>query len=401
MIKFFANRDINRLAAHLALVSLAWSLAGIFFTVFLIRAGLLPAQIFLLAAAILALRFALRPLVVIVASTIGLRRTLIFGTLLSAFQFPVIALVHGVGPALVLFCGVSSLSQVFYWTCYHVFFASLGDIEHRGKQIGVRQMLGAVAEVIGPAAGGILLTNFGPWIAFSTAFAIQIAAIHPLLHVEEPKITRPSPRGAFAAAKTGILLFFADGWIQSGSTTAWNIIMFEALAERFDNFGGVLAVAALGGALGGAILGRYIDMGHARRTVLLNAVILALGLILKSVSAGNPLAVIGITIGTTLFSGLYFPYWMTAVYNASKIAPCTFRFQFASEGGWDAGGIFASLVAAVVCTANLPIEAVIVLALPVVALQALLVDASYRQHNHGDDIRSVQLSQPLRQDGPL
>ena len=177
--------------------------------------------------------------------------------------------------------------------------------------------------------------------------------------------------------------------------------MFKAVAERFDNFGGVLAVAALGGALGGMILGRYIDMGHARRTVLFNAVILALSLILKSSSAGNPVAVIGITIGTTLFSGLYFPYWMTAVYNASKIAPCTFRFQFASEGGWDAGGIFASLVAAAVCTANLPIEAVIVLALPVVALQALLVDASYRQHNHADDIRSVQLSQQLRQDGPL
>ena len=398
---FFANRDINRLAGHLALVSLAWGLAGIFFTVFLLRAGLPPAQIFLLAAAILASRFALRPLVVIVASTIGLRHTLIFGTLLSALQFPAIALVQGVGPAMILFGAISSLSQVFYWTCYHVFFASLGDVEHRGKQIGARQVLSAVADVIGPAAGGILLTNFGPWIAFGTAFAIQIVAIHPLLHVEEPKITQPSPRGAFAAARVGILLFFADGWIQSGSTTAWIIIMFKALTERFDNFGGVLAAAALGGALGGVILGRYIDMGHARRTVLFNAVILALGLILKSFAAGNPVAVIGITIGTTLFSGLYFPYWMTAVYNASKIAPCTFRFQFASEGGWDAGGIFASLVAAVVCAANLPIEAVIMLALPVVAAQALLVDANYRWQNDADSVRSVQTSQPLRQDGQL
>ena len=218
----------------------------------------------------------------------------------------------------------------------------------------------------------------------------------------------PSRRGAknnaavttwrLRSGKDGYFTFFADGWIQSGSTTAWNIIMFEALAERFDNFGGVLAVAALGGALGGVILGRYIDMGHARRTVLLNAVILALGLILKSFSADDPVAVIGITIGTTLFSGLYFPYWMTAVYNASKIAPCTFRFQFASEGGWDAGGIFASLVAAVVCAANLPIEAVIMLALPVVAAQALLVDLSYRWHNDADSVRSVQTSQPLRQE---
>jgi MFS family permease len=398
MMKFFANRDINRLAAHLALVSLAWGVAGTFFTVFLLRAGLPPAQIFLLAAAILALRFVLRPLVVIVASTIGLRRTLILGTLLSALQFPAIAFVQDLGPAMMLFGVISSLSQVFYWTCYHVFFTSLGDPEHRGKQIGARQAISSVASVVGPAAGGILLTNFGPGIAFGTAFSIQIAAIYPLLQVEELKLTQPSPRGAFAAAKVGVLLFFADGWIQSGSTTAWNIIVFKALAERFDSFGGVLAVAALGGALGGVILGRYIDMGHARRTVLFNAVILALGLIIKSFSNANPVAVIGITIGTTLFSGLYFPYWMTTVYNAGKIAPCTFRFQFASEGGWDAGGIFASLAAAVVCAANLPIEAVIVLALPMVVLQALLVDAGYRQHTPADGIRSVQTSQPLRQD---
>jgi MFS family permease len=338
---------------------------------------------------------------VIVATTFGLRRTLIFGTILSALQFPAIAFVQGVGPAMILFGIISSLGQVFYWTCYHVFFASLGDVEHRGEQIGARQAISAVAGVVAPAAGGILLTNFGPWIAFGTAFAIQIVAVYPLLHVEELKVTQPSPRGALTAAKVGILLFFMDGWIQSGSTTAWTIIMFKALAERFDNFGGVLAVAALGGALGGVILGRYIDMGHARRTVLFNAVILALGLIIKSFSAGNPVAVIGISIGTALFSGLYFPYWMTAVYNAAKIAPCTFRFQFASEGGWDLGGVIASLVAAVVCAANLSIEVIIMLALPMVALQALMVDASYRQHNHADDNRLVQTSQPVRHNGSL
>ncbi len=84
MMTFFTNRNINRLAVPRALVSLAWSLAGIFFMVFLLRAGLPLAQIFLLAAAILAVRFALRPLVVIVASAIGLRRALIIGTLLTA-----------------------------------------------------------------------------------------------------------------------------------------------------------------------------------------------------------------------------------------------------------------------------------------------------------------------------
>jgi MFS family permease len=380
MMTFFANRDFNRLAAHLALVAFAWNLAGIFFIVFLLRAGLPLAQIFLLAGAILSLRFALRPLVVIVAAAIGLRGTFIFGTLLSALQFPVIAFVHGVGPALMIFCGISALSQVFYWTSYHVFFASLGDVEHRGKQLGARQALSAVAAVIGPAAGGIMLANFGPWTAFGAACAIQVAAVVPLLHIDEPKIAQPSPRGVFAAAKIGVLLFFADGWIQSGSAAAWSIVMFRALDQRFDNFGGLLAAAALGGALGGMVLGRFIDMGHARRSVWPNAVILAVGLILKSVCDSNPLAVIGITIGTTLFSGLYVPYWMTAVYNAGKIAPCTFRFHLLSEGGWDAGGALACIVAAAVCAASLPIELVIALALPMVAVQALLVDASHIAH---------------------
>jgi DHA1 family inner membrane transport protein len=386
---FFANRDINRLAVHAALVSLAWSMAGIFFMVYLLRAGLPPAQVFLAIAAILAFRFALRPLVLTAASAIGMRSTLIVGTFLSAFQFPAIAFVHGVGLALVLFCAVSSISQVFYWTCYHAYFGSLGDIDHRGKQLGARQLLGAMAGVIGPAAGGIMLTSVGPWSAFGAAFVIQIAAIFPLLHVEEPKIVQPSPRGAFAAAKIGIQLFFTDGWIESGSGTAWGIVMFRALDARFDNYGGVLAAAALVGSLGGMVLGRFIDMGHARRSVWLYAVILTAGLILKSIGSGHPFAVVGIAIATTLFSGLYIPYWMTAVYNAGKIAPCTFRFHFACEGGWDAGGVCVSLVAAAACAAAFPLEAVILLALPMVAMQAWLLNASYAGHDRANAAKSA------------
>jgi hypothetical protein len=96
-MKFFVNRDINFLAVHTVLMSFAEGLGTVFFTPFLLRAGLSPAQIFLAGAAILVLRFSLRPLVLIVASAVGLRRALILGTVLSAIQFPTIALVHGVG----------------------------------------------------------------------------------------------------------------------------------------------------------------------------------------------------------------------------------------------------------------------------------------------------------------
>ncbi len=386
---FFANRAINRLAIHTALVSLAWSLAGIFFAVYLLRAGLPPAMIFLASAAILALRFALRPLVVIVALKIGMRRAFIFGTLLSALQFPAIARVDGVGAALLLFVIISALARVFYRTCYHAYFSSLGDVDHRAKQIGARQALGELAGVLGPAAGGILLSSAGPWFAFGAAFVIQLAAVFPLFGVAEPKIAQPAPPGAIAASKEGIRLFFMDGWIQSGAATAWSIVMFQALDARFDNFGGVLSLAALAGAVGGMALGRFMDMGHARRSVWLNAAILAIGLVLKSICGGSAGAVIAVAVGTTLFSGLYVPYWMTAVYNAGKRAPCTFRFYFASEGGWDLGGVCAGLVAAALCAAALPLEAVILLALPMVAVQAWLLDASYAGHDRASGVKSA------------
>src|ERR1700682_2499858 len=108
---FFLNRDLNHLVVHATLHTLAWGFCGLFSAVFLLRVGLSLPEIFLACAAILVLRLALRPLVLMVAPAVGLRRTLMLGTLLYAFQFPMLAFVHGVGLALGLFCAVTAFGQ--------------------------------------------------------------------------------------------------------------------------------------------------------------------------------------------------------------------------------------------------------------------------------------------------
>jgi hypothetical protein len=45
---------------------------------------------------------------------------------------------------------------------------------------------------------------------------------------------------------------------------------------------------------------------------------------------------------------------MTPVYNEAKNSPCSLRFQFAAEGGWDAGGALAGGIAAAICFFGLP-----------------------------------------------
>src|SRR5258707_13988315 len=68
----FFNRDLNRLLAHTTLHTLAWCFCGLFSAVFLLRVGLAAAEIFLVFAAILTLRLALRPLVLVAGGGPGL-----------------------------------------------------------------------------------------------------------------------------------------------------------------------------------------------------------------------------------------------------------------------------------------------------------------------------------------
>jgi MFS family permease len=375
---FFANRGINRLALHIGLHQFAWCTSGVFFGVYLLRSGLPPAVIFLTGGATLLLRFLIRPVILFVVPRLGLRRTLVIGTLFSALQYPAIGFVHGAGGALAVFASIGAIAGIFYWPCYHAFFAAIGDAHFRGSQIGIRQLAMGLAAVIGPVLGGLMLTAFGPWIAFGTAAAIEVAAILPRLGVNAPPVPRLSPRGAYAAARTGVLLFATDGWIICCVAIAWDLIVFRALQSRYDAFGGTVALAALAGALGGVLLGRFIDLGHVRRAIWLNALVLTLAFLIRALCSTSPAVIVGVAVLTTMLGGIYAPTLMTAFYNAAKSSPCPFRFQFAAEGGWDLGGVAASLVAAAMCAAGSPLQTVIFLALPAVLIQARLHTRAYR-----------------------
>jgi MFS transporter, DHA1 family, inner membrane transport protein len=371
------NSDIQRLTLHVGINSLASALSSVFSVVFLVRVGLTPAQVFLAAAAMVIARFVFRPVVLAVGPAMGLRRALILGVVLTAVSCPMLTLVNGVGLALAAYLAVYALGQAFYWTCFHIFFSALGDTDRFGRQIGLFQAFGALAALFGPAIGGVLLTRLGPWAAFGAGFAIMLASVLPLLRVAEPHIMRAVPDGAYAAAKNGAMLYFADGWMQVSLTTAWSIVMFHALGGRYDSFGETLSLAGLASAAGGMVLGRLIDKGHARRALWLNAFILAICIILRAATFGHAGAVVAVAIGTTLFSGLYAPSWLTPLYNEARISPCLLRFQFAAEAGWDMGGALAGGIAAAMCYWGLPVEAAILLALPMVPIQAFLLERSY------------------------
>lgn len=373
---FFRNTAVNRVNLHYGIQSLALNAGGLFFLVFLVKQGLSIPAALLVQAATLAGRFALRPLILPLAIRFGLKPLLIAGALGVAAIFPVLARVQGIGPTLWAVIAVTAIADIFYWPCYHAYFAAVGDAEHRGHQVSIREAVSAITGVAGPVIGGWALATLGPQPAFGAVAIVQAVSVLPLLGAPNVRIAPTAP-GAFRSARMGIALFMADGWFGSAYYFFWQLGLFTTLGSSFQAYGGAMALAALLGAAGSLVLGRHIDAGGGRRAVLI-AYGLGAGLILlRAASLGTPwLAVIANAPGT-LVAALYIPALMSAVYNLAKASPCPLRFHMVSEGGWDLGAGLGCVAGAAVTAAGRPLGLAILLAIPAAATSVTLLLRHY------------------------
>lgn len=375
---FFRNDTVNLLNLHYAIHSLALSGGGAFFAAFLLHAGVPAPMVLLSLALIIGGRFVIRPLVLIPAVRWGLRPLVIAGTVLSGLQYPLLAQVHGVGPTLFLLCAVSGVGDAVYWTAYHAYFASLGDAEHRGHQIGAREAVAAVVGVVGPLLAGWALTTLGPTVAFDATAVVLLLAALPFIGTPNVRVAKAAP-GSFKASAPGARLFVAHGWIAATLGFTWQIALFTSLGGSFTAYGGAMALAAIAGAVSGLVLGRLIDAGHGGRAVGLSAASLVLLTALEAAAAGRPVLAVAANALGALVWALYTPTLMTALYNQAKSSPCTLRFHIAAEGGWDAGAAAGCLAAAGLLWAGAPISMAILLALVGAAAVSVLLQRYYAE----------------------
>jgi MFS transporter, DHA1 family, inner membrane transport protein len=361
-MSFFRNDTINLLNLHYGIHSLALSGGGAFFAAFLLHADVPAPAVLASLAAILAGRFVIRPFILVPARRWGLKPLVIAGTMMTGLQYPLLAEVHGIDWKLFLLCAISSVGDTVYWTSYHAYFASLGDAEHRGHQLGAREAIAALVGIVGPLATGWALTTLGPQIAFDATAVVLLLAALPIFGTRNVAVADEAP-GAFRASVPGVLMFAADGWIAAGFYFVWQIALFLALGESFTAYGGAMALAALAGAASGLVLGRFIDAGHGGRAVWLAAGSLVVVIALRAASCGDPVLAVVANAAGALVPALYVPTMMTAVYNQAKGSPCALRFHIAAEGGWDAGAASGCMVAAALLWAGAPISLGILLSL--------------------------------------
>jgi DHA1 family inner membrane transport protein len=390
---FFRSRTVNLLNLHYAIHSIALSGGASFFAVYLLKAGVSIAQVFLAIALILAGRFVIRPVIVPIAVKTGMRALVIAGTLLTALQYPLLAEVHGLGPALIALCVVASLGDTLYWSTYHAYFAALGNHEHRGSEVSAREAVAALVGIVSPLVTGWALVAFGPLVAFGATSVLLMLAALPLFFTPEVPVAAHSP-GAFRAAISGMKLFLADGWIAAGYHFVWQIVLFLSLGESFMAFGGALALAALVGAIAGLFLGRLIDAGGGERAVIYAIGTLVITTLLRALAPGHAaLAVIANALGALVVC-LYIPTVMTAVYNQAKRSPCTLRFHVATEGAWDVGGAAGLLLSALLVATGVSLSVALLLSLIGAAFLFVELRRYYAGHPR---LEEIAVPDPLAQ----
>ncbi len=389
---FFRSKTVNLLNLHYGIHAIALSGGGAFFAVYLLKSGVSIPWVLASLALILAGRFIIRPIVVPIAVRSGMRALVIAGTCLTALQYPLLAEVHGLGPALFVLCLVAALGDTFYWSSYHAYYAALGNHEHRGSELGAREALAALVGIVSPLVTGWALVAFGPRVALGATAAILLFGALPLFWTPDVVVVRRAP-GAYRAAIPGMKLFLADGWIAAGYFFVWQIALFLSLGESYVAFGGALALAALVGAVAGLFLGRLIDAGHGQRAVSFAIGALVITTVLRAFAPGHALLAIVANALGALVVCLYIPTLMTAVYNQAKRSPCTLRFHVATEGSWDVGGAAGCLLAALLAAAGVLLSAAILLPLVGAAALFVLLRRYYATHR----VTGVAVPDPLAQ----
>ncbi|WP_043839574.1 MFS transporter [Muricoccus aerilatus] len=358
------------LTLHYALFQLSVALAGGFVGAYLMKLGFSLPVALLAYAALLTARFGLRLISLEVVRRLGYRRAMMAGAALCAAGFlPLMGADQPIWLAAWLL--LASIAESLYWPLYHAAAAVVSGGAQRGREIGLRTALGSLIGIVGPIAGGLMMEHLGPAVDFGIAGGLTLLSVLPLLRMGQiPAGPVPGMRDSMRGIDVrGIAAFAADGWMSSGLTLAWPMVLFTSLGSHYEAFGMANAAAGLVGAVAGIACGRGIDRGQRERYLVLVCAALTLGFALRALAGWSPAAAAIANASGAAVAGLYVPVLMSVIYDRAKDSGAAYRFHFAAEAGWDMGATIGCMLAALVAWATaVPSLAVLPGALGVLAI---------------------------------
>ncbi|MBX9885493.1 MAG: MFS transporter, partial [Novosphingobium sp.] len=128
---------------------------------------------------------------------------------------------------------------------------------------------------------------------------------------------------------------------------------------------------------GSVYVGRLIDGGRPRQSLVIAYGAAALALAAKGTALGHPLLAVAVTALGALVVPMTSTAMLAPLYAMARQGPCVLRFSMATESGWDLGCSAACLTAAALLAGGAGFRLPILLGLIAIAAMAWMLDRWY------------------------
>jgi MFS family permease len=192
---------ITALYLNTALRTMAVSLVGIFFPVFLflktqehfgqgIKIGLYGVIIYYLLWRMLIMIYLIPTSKVL--SKVGYRWSMFISSVLLILQLLLFSIADHFFWLIPFITIIHALQSSFYWLSYRSLFTKDGAMSHLGEEVGTSAIIGQIASVAGPALGGIIITLWGFSSLFIVALIVVIFSGIPFFFMQRHKKNSPA-----------------------------------------------------------------------------------------------------------------------------------------------------------------------------------------------------------------
>ncbi len=205
---------------------------------------------------------------------------------------------------------LGALNRSFFLPAFHSDFAAMSQKKHRGRQLGILNIITIIGALIAPLLGALLLTKFGFFVLFSVAVVFFILSSIPLFMSHEIKSGYKEPyKEAFLQLfkkpwRRKALSFGLYGFDGALSSFFWPLFLFS-LAISFDSMGSIASFALLFSLAVTVYISRLTDKKKHLKLFRLGCYVASMGWLLKALArtalqafAAQSFYLIGSTLNT-------------------------------------------------------------------------------------------------------
>lgn len=221
-----------------------------------------------------------------IMAKIGLKHSILFSHFFFFGYFLCLFFLYQSFFFLLLAILMKALGMNLFWPAFHIDFARFSEKEHRGRQVGKKNIVVLLPTIVSPIIGGWILSTFNYQALFVSVLLVLFASAIPLfLSKEVHEVYTDSYENAWRRIfkKENIrnsLAFASNGMEIAINFYIWPLFM-AALAIQYSIMGWITSSAIVFSSFFILYMGKITDKGDRSRLLNIGAFLTAISWVIK------------------------------------------------------------------------------------------------------------------------